>query len=427
MENGKGAMCLNDRLRLLGLGVLMAAMMFVAGCGQNNGASQKPSKPAPGVGVVTVQTHAIELFTALPGRTKPYRVAEIRPQVSGIVQKRAFKQGAEVDKGELLYQIDPKPYEASLAQAKAALAEAKAAVTSVAQRVERYKELIKINAISQQEYDNAKAKLARMQAQVQRAKAQVQTARIKLGYTSVESPISGLISRSYITEGALVTANQAQKLAQVTQLDPIYVDIPRSTEQILKLKRAFKQGALNKSDSGGAKVTLLQGNGQEYAHTGTIKFSGVTVDPGTASVVLRAKFPNPEHELMPGMFVRVRLSEGVRQNAILVPQQGVVHDDSGQPYALVVGKKNRLKKRTLEIDRAIGTYWLVTDGLSEGDRVLVTGRQRARAGMKVKPEPADIPNKLTGEVALPGPAHIVTPESSSDRTQSSAQVETSHG
>lgn len=409
------------------VGALLAALLLLVGCSDADTGSGQTQRPPPEVGVVTLQAQPVQLFTVLPGRTSPYRVAEIRPQVDGIVLERRFDEGAEVEVGQVLYRIDAKPYRAELAQAKAELAAAKAAVSAVAQQARRYAKLVKSNAISQQQYDNAMAELAQKRAQIQVAEARLQAARINLDYTSVESPIDGRISRSYITVGALVTANQAQPLAQVTQLDPIYVDIPRSAEAVLRLKRAFEQGRLQQAGPEQARVTLLLGDGREYPHQGKLQFSDVTVNRDTGSVILRARFPNPEHDLLPGMFVRVRLSEGVKQHALLVPQQAVVHDQMGQAVALVVDEQDRLEQRVLDIGRAIGNAWLVTDGLSAGDRVLVTGRQVARAGMRVKPVPAEIrpwPNAGSKPV---GPAGAIAPDDGRDGEHSSQRVDAAHG
>lgn len=405
-------------------GVVFAAIFFVGGCAED--ANKTAHTPPPEVGVVTIQAQPVELFTVLPGRTSPYRVAEIRPQVDGIVLERTFEEGAKVEAGQKLYQIDPKPYQAELARAKAELAAAKAAVTAVAQRAKRYAELVESHAISQQQYDNVEAELAQKQAQIKVAEARLQAARINLDYTTVESPIDGRISRSYITVGALVTGNQAQALAQVTRLDPIYVDIPRAAEDVLRLKRAFEQGRLQQAGSSPARVTLLLGDGREYAHQGKLQFSDVTVNPDTGSVTLRAKFPNPEHDLLPGMFVRVRLSEGVKNQALLVPQQAVTHDRMGQALTLVVGEHDRLEQRVLEIGRAIGNAWLVTDGLAAGDQVLVTGRQVAHAGMQVAPVPANIePGRNTGTKQV-GPAGGIASNDGADDQHSSEGAGANH-
>lgn len=413
------------RVNWFGLVSLAAVLMVAGGCSDNAGGEEKSSKP-PEVGVVTLQARSVELFTELPGRTSPYRVAEVRPQVDGIVQKRAFKGGAQVESGQTLYRIDPKPYRAEFESAKADLAQARAAVRSVAQRAERYADLVDSKAVSQQEYDDVKSELAQKRAQVKVAEAAVQSARINLDYSTIESPIDGRIGRSFITEGALVTANQSRAMAQVTQLDPIYVDISRSSDEVLRLKRAFEQGELKKAGPGQAKVTLRLETGREYAHDGKLQFSDVTVSPDTGSVTLRAKFPNPDRDLLPGMFVRARLSEGVKQNALLVPQQGVSHNRKGEPTALVVQDNNKLNRRTLETDRAIGSFWLVTDGLEAGDRVVVSGHQGAETGKKVRTVDAEIPNEPgderdEGAKDEAGPSGRVAPGKSPDSDKADQQ------
>lgn len=414
-------MRVNSRLLLSELLALFALTALAFGCSDGDGEPES-SSPAE-VGVVTVQTQPVELFTELPGRTAPYRVAEVRPQVNGIVQKRAFEEGAQVESGQTLYRIDPKPYRAELERAKADLAQARAAVTSVAQRAERYADLVDSNAVSQQEYDDVKAELAQKRAQVQVAEAGLETARINLDYSTIESPIDGRIGRSFITEGALVTANQSQAMAQVTQLDPIYVDISRSSDEVLRLKRAFERGDLKKAGPGQAKVVLLLEDGSEYGHAGELQFSDVTVDPGTGSVTLRAKFPNPDHDLLPGMFVRARLSEGVKDDALLVPQQGVTHNREGEATALVVNDKGKVERRRLQARQAIDSFWLVTDGLSTGDQVIVSGLQGVSPGDEADPVPAEIPNKPESvEAAAPDQNN-----GGSDNTASADQGAAEHG
>lgn len=406
--------------------VALTMALLAVGCGESGGQTQQAAPPTE-VGVVTVDARAVELFTELPGRTAAYRVAEVRPQVDGIVQNRAFEEGAQVEAGQTLYRIDPKPYRAEFRRAKADLAQAKAAVTSVARRAERFAELVDSNAVSQQEYDDAKAELQQRRAQVEVAEAALETARINLDYTGVEAPIAGRIGRSFFTEGALVTANQSQPLAQVTQLDPIYVDISRSSDEVLRLKRAFERGDLKKMGSGQARVTLLLEGGREYDHAGRLQFSDVTVEPGTGSVTLRARFPNPERDLLPGMFVRARVSEGIKENAVLVPQQGVAHNRKGEPTALVVGDDNKLEKRLLSTDRAIGSYWLVTDGLNADEQVVVTGRRGVEPGSAVKPVPAEIPNKPGKDRSESGPAGELVPGQSSSGDTAGQQDAASNG
>jgi len=302
----------------------------------------------------------------------------VRPQVNGIILKRLFVEGSEVKAGQQLYQIDPAPYKASYDSAVAANASARALW-------ERYKPLAEANAVSKQDYDNAVA--SHLQAQ-----AAMETARINLIYTRVLSPITGHISRSLITEGALVTANQTTAIANVQQLDPVYVDVTQPITTLLRLKREAAAGLLTQNEAGKAQVRLRLEDGSDYAHPGTLEFSEVTVDQGTGSVTLRALVPNPDRLLLPGMFVREEIQEGVRQGAVLAPQQGISHDQKGKPNALVVGPDNTVEVRSLETDRAIGDQWLVTSGLKPGDRVIVEGIQSAKPGAKVVPEeyrPAD--------------------------------------
>jgi membrane fusion protein, multidrug efflux system len=337
-----------------------------------------PAPPPPKVSVVTVQAQAVPITTELPGRVAGFRYADVRPQVNGIILKRLFVEGSEVKAGQQLYQIDPAPYQASYDSAVAADASARALW-------ERYKPLAEANAVSKQDYDNAVA--SHLQAH-----AAVETARINLIYTRVLAPITGHISRSSITEGALVTANQTTAIANVQQLDPVYVDVTQPITTLLRLKREAAAGLLKQNETGKAQVRLQLEDGTDYTHPGTLEFSEVTVDQGTGSVTLRALVPNPERLLLPGMFVREVIQEGVRQGAVLAPQQGVSHDQKGEANALVVGPDNTVELRTVETDRAIGDQWLVTSGLKPGDRVIVEGIQSAKPGAKVAPEeyrPAD--------------------------------------
>jgi len=356
------------RLALLG-------MVLLAGCEHK---APPPVPPPPKVSVVTVQAQAVPITTELPGRVAGYRYADVRPQVNGIILKRLFVEGSDVKAGQQLYQIDAAPYQASYDSAVAADASARALA-------ERYKPLAEANAVSKQDYDNAVA--SHLQA-----RAAVETARINLIYTRVLSPITGRIGRSLITEGALVTANQAAAIATVQQLDPAYVDVTQPITTLLRLKREAAAGLLRQNAAGKAQVRVRLEDGSDYAHPGTLEFSEVTVDEGTGSVTLRALMPNPERLLLPGMFVREQIQEGVRQGAVLAPQQGISHDQKGTPNALVVGPDDTVELRTLETDRAIGDQWLVTSGLKPGDRIIVEGIQSARPGAKVAPEeyrPAD--------------------------------------
>ncbi len=348
---------------------LLSALALI-GCSQK--AAPTPASRPPLVSVVTVKAQSVPVTTELPGRIAAVRVAEVRPQVNGIVVKRLFVEGGEVKAGQQLYQIDPAPYEATYHSALAAAASARSLA-------ERYKPLADANAVSKQDYDNAVA--SDLQAQ-----AAVEAARINLRYTRVLSPISGRVGRSTVTEGALVTANQPAALATVQQLDRVYVDVTQPSGTLLRLKREAAAGQLRQSEAGRTAVSLRLEDGTEYGHVGTLQFSEVTVDESTGSVTLRALFPNPDRILLPGMFVRERIQDGVRLGALLVPQQGVGHNAKGDPTALVVGTDNTIAVRLLKTDRAVGDRWLVSAGLQEGDRVVVEGLQLAQPGSKVSPE-----------------------------------------
>jgi membrane fusion protein, multidrug efflux system len=344
------------------------AATLLAGCSHQ----AAPPSAKPHVSVVTLQSQAVPIVTELPGRVAAHRTADVRPQVNGIILRRLFVEGSEVKKGQQLYQIDPAPYQAAYDSAVAGQASARALA-------ERYKPLVESNAVSKQDYDNAVA--ARLQAD-----AAVETARINLIYTKVLSPISGRIGRSLITEGALATANQATALATVQELEPIYVDVSQPTSTLLRLEREAAAGLLKQDQTGKPQVRLRLEDGTDYGHPGTLEFSEVTVDEGTGSVTLRALMPNPERILLPGMFVREEIQEGVRQDAVLAPQQGISHNQKGEPTALIVDRDGTVALRVLTTDRAIGDQWLVTSGLAPGDRVIVEGLQFARPGATVVPE-----------------------------------------
>ncbi len=358
----------------------MIAAALVSGCGKSE---QRRPPPMASVDVVTLHTGPVVMTTELPGRLTAHRVAEIRPQVSGLVLKRLFTEGDMVRAGQQLYQIDPKPYEASLASAKATVAKARAAVVSAQLMVKRYRPLAKAFAVSQQDLDNAVATLAQDEADVASGEATVQTAAINLAYTRMYAPISGHTGRSSVTEGALVTQNQTDSLVTVTELDPIYVDVTQPAGTAIRLKREYTAGQLEAAGADAAAVSLVLEDGTPYEQRGKLLFSEVNVDQSTGSVTLRALFPNPQGLLLPGMFVREQIVEGVRQHGLLVPQRGVTHDERGQPTAMVVGPDDKVQLRSLVTDRAIGTDWLVTKGLQAGDRVIVAGVQMARPGAKV--------------------------------------------
>ncbi|AMG57830.1 efflux RND transporter periplasmic adaptor subunit [Pantoea vagans] len=374
--------------KIRGLSPLAAVLMLsgsflLTGCDNNK--SEQAAQQPPAVGVVTLKTEPLKISTELPGRTSAYRVAEVRPQVSGIILKRNFVEGSDVKAGQSLYQIDPATYQAAYDSAKGDLTQAQANARIAQLTVKRYKPLLGTKYISQQDYDTAVATAAQNDAAVQVAKANVETARINLAYTKVTSPISGRIGKSSVTEGALVQSAQTTALATVQQLDPMYVDVTQSSEDFMRLRSELESGQLKQND-GKANVTLLMQNGSSYAQTGTLEFSDVTVDETTGSITLRAIVPNPNHTLLPGMFVRARLDEGINPNAMLVPQQAVTRTPTGQATVMVVGADNKVQSRQVTTSQAIGDKWLVTDGVKAGERVISTGLQRAKPGAQVTPQ-----------------------------------------
>jgi membrane fusion protein (multidrug efflux system) len=366
------------------LAALLAAL-FLAACDSGQQAGQQ--RPVPEVAFVTVQAESIMESTELPGRTSAFRVAEIRPQVNGLIQKRLFKEGSKVKAGQSLYQIDPAPFQAALDNAQAALGRAEANLPSLRSKAERYQSLLADKAVSQQDYDDAAAALAQTEADIKYYRASVKTARINLGYTKVIAPISGRVGRSSVTDGAIVTAYQAKALATIQQMDPIYVDVPQSTTELLRLKRSLSQGRLSRDGKNQNQVKLILEDGTPYPQEGTLQFRDVTVDPTTGSVILRMVFPNPDGILLPEMFVRVIVNEGVNNKALLVPQQAVSRTQKGDPYVMVVDAGNKVVLRMLTIERAIKDKWLVDGGLASGDRVIVEGLQKVRPGMVVKAVP----------------------------------------
>ncbi len=325
--------------------------------------------PPPKVGIVTLQAQAFTLTSELPGRTSAYRIAEVRPQVNGIILKRLFTEGREVKAGEQLYQIDPALYAATLKSAQATL-------QSSQSLADRYKQLVDEQAVSRQEFDEARAKQLE-------AEAALQTATINLRYTKVLAPIAGRIGRSAVSEGALVSDGQSNAMAVIQQLDPIYVDVTQSSLEILKLRNDLASGRLQKAGNNAATVKLLLEDGSEYPQAGKLEFSEVSVDPGTGSVTLRAVFPNPKHDLLPGMFVHAQLQAGVSAQAILAPQVGVTRNLQGKPTALVVNQNNQVELRELQAERTTGNAWLINQGLQAGDRLIVEGLQFVKPGISV--------------------------------------------
>lgn len=368
------------------IGVLVL-LLFLPGCGGTKGGG--PPGGMPEVAVVTVQPERVTLTTDLPGRVSAHLIAEVRPQVSGIIQKRLFTEGSDVRAGETLYQIDPATYEAAYAAARAALARAEGNVVSIRSRAQRYRELAPANAVSKQDLDDVLAVLAQAEAEIEANKAATEAARINLAYTNVKAPIAGRIGKSNVTVGALVTANQPNPLSVIQQLDPIYVDATQSSASLLQLKRNLSSGRIKDGGKEGTKVKLLLEDDTPYQGEGTLKFSDVTVDPSTGSLTLRMIFPNPRHILLPGMYVRAVIQEGVVAGVILAPQQGVSRDPKGNPVALIVNGENKVEPRLLTLDRAIGNKWLVLSGLKAGDRVIVEGLQKVRPGVPVKVVPFD--------------------------------------
>lgn len=383
--------------------LLLLGALMLTGCGKEDKHAGPPKKQ-PEVGVVRITPQAVTLTTELPGRTVAYRTAEVRPQVGGILQRRLFRETTQVKAGQPLYQIASAPFEATLKSAQASLARAEATLASNRLKVDRYRQLVSVNAISKQEYDDARASLRQNEAAIGEARAAIQAARINVGYTRVSAPISGQIGRSLVTEGALVTADQPTPLTTITQLDPIYVDISQPATELLRLRRELDSGKLQRVDGGAAKVHLILEDGSSYGQPGKMEITEVTVDPGTGAVVLRAVFPNSDRMLLPGMFVRARLQEGVRENAILAPQQGITRNPQGQPTALVVGLGNKVEQRVLKTERAVGNKWLVSEGLQSGDQLITEGLQFIHPGDVVRVKPAtNVGGPATPQPGSPAP------------------------
>lgn len=372
----------------------VVSVLLLTACGSKSVPVDPMAAQGPvEVGVITVDVADVALTVELPGRTSAFRKAEVRPQVTGIIQKRLFEEGTEIEAGAQLYQIDAATYQAAEATAKAELARAEANIAATEARAKRYEDLASKQAISRQDYDDAIAALGQARASLAAGKAAVTAAGINLQYTKVMAPISGVIGKSSVTEGALVTAGQAEPLAIIQQLDPIYVDVSQSATQLLQLRRAILDGSVAKAEA--AKVRLLLDDGSFYEHEGELQFSEVGVDESTGTVVLRAIFPNPDRLLLPGMFVRAQVQEGMRADAMLVPQRGISRDRSGNATALVVNSAGEVELRQLRTSRAVGNQWVVEEGLSVGDAVIVEGLQKIRVGVKVNAVPAQIATNNT--------------------------------
>src|SRR5690606_11987678 len=362
---------------------LFTAVVLLAACSEPQ--PDEVAQPIPQVGVISVEAQHFVVTTELPGRTRAYRVAEVRPQVNGIIQKRLFEEGSEVKAGQQLYQIDAAVYEAAVKSAEATQ-------LSASTLAERYGVLVEDRAVSRQAYDEARA--AKLQAD-----AALERARIDLRYTRVSAPISGRIGRSAVTEGALVSNGQAQPLATIQQLDPIYVDVTQPARDMLALRRDLDSGRLEKAGENAARAVLRLDDGSEYEHEGRLEFSEVSVDESTGSVTLRAVFPNPDRILLPGMFVHAQLVAGARSDAILVPQQGVTRNPRGQAVAMVVNDQNQVEQRIIQTDRTVGNRWLVSDGLKVGDRLITEGLHMVQPGIQGEPVPAANVDDATGTAA----------------------------
>jgi len=360
--------------------ILLPSVLAIAlsACG---GDGAPPARAAAAVTVVTLKTAPVTLTRELPGRTSPYLVAEVRPQVSGIVKRRLFEEGGLVTAGQPLYQLDDAALRADASSANAQLARALATLESARLTAARIAQLAKIDAVSKQDNENAIAALRQAEADVGVARAALQGINVTLDYARITAPISGHIGMSSVTRGALVTANQAQPLATVQQLDPIHVDLTQSASELLELRRSMAAGTVEQAD---LPVTILLQDGTPYPHAGTLAFSEVTVDPSTGSFALRVVVPNPDMMLMPGMYVRAVIASGIRQNAILVPQQGITRDPKGNATALVVAEDGNAAVRQVQVGRTIGSQWLVEGGLEAGDQVIISGLQKVKPGAPVQ-------------------------------------------
>ncbi|MHB9138682.1 MAG: efflux RND transporter periplasmic adaptor subunit [Victivallaceae bacterium] len=379
-------------------------VLLIAGCGkrppQMGGAHQMPP---PEVSVITIKAERATVSAELSGRTCAFLVAEVRPQVGGIIQKRLFEEGSDVKAGDLLYQIDPSLYEAAYGKAKADLAKAEAHAVPLRTKVERNKKLVKANAVSQQNYDDMLGELNTAEADIAVAKSVLEAARINLAYTSVTAPISGRTGKSHVTVGALVTANHLTPLTTIQQINPIYVDATQSSANFLRLKQEISTGLIKTENSDKAKVKLFLEDGTPYPQQGNLKFRDVSVDQNTGSFILRMVFPNPDNTLLPGMFVRATTEEGVIEHAILVPQQAVMRDMRGNPYVILADKDGNIMQSQLTLDRSIGNKWLVKSGLKPGERVIVEGFQSLRPGVnKVTPVDIETENAQKVKAAKPG-------------------------
>jgi membrane fusion protein (multidrug efflux system) len=383
-------------LKPVACGVLLA--LALAACSKQN---NKPAAMTAEVGYIVVQPQHQAVSTELPGRTTAYLSADIRPQISGIIQKRLFKEGSTVEQGQALYQIDPASYQAAYDSAKASLLKSEATLAAATLKAQRYIELNKIDAVSKQDNDDMQSTLHQDQADVEVARAALKTAKINLDYTRIMSPISGRIEQSTVTPGALVVADQTTALTTVQKIDPIYVDVTQSSVDLLRLRKELASGKIKKSGANAATIKILLEDGSVYSQTGKLEFSGLSVDTGTGMITLRAVVPNPDGILLPGAYVRAVLEEGVDDNAILVPQKSVSRDATGAASALVLGQAGKVEQRTLTVARSVGNNWWVTAGLNAGDKVIVDGLQKVN--------PGDTPNGVDMNDASNKTAPAATP------------------
>ncbi|MGH8806249.1 MAG: efflux RND transporter periplasmic adaptor subunit [Noviherbaspirillum sp.] len=373
--------------RLVPLAAAACMVSLLAACGDKlPGAKAQNGMPPPEVAVVTVAPEQVVLSTELPGRSAATRVAQVRARVPGIVLQRVFREGSDVKAGDVLFRIDPGPFQASFNSAQAAVAKAEANVAQANLKVQRFKPLVETNAISKQEFDDAQTAQKQAAADLASAKAAQETARLNLGYATVTAPISGRIGRAQVTEGALVGQGEATPLASIQQLDPIYVNLTQSSSELMQLQRAMANGQLKRVGKDQVKLTLVTEDGQPYPHAGKLLFSDVAVDESSGAITLRAEFPNPDKLLLPGMYVRVRLEQATLENAIRVPQQAVQRDPAGASV-LLVGPDDKVKPQAVKVNASQGSDWIVTEGLKAGDRVIVEGLQKAQPGTTVTPVP----------------------------------------
>ena len=397
-------MTTHEQIKSIAAGML-CGLLILTGCGQGGNTGKGRAGGPPAVAVVTVQPQQVLVTTELSGRTSANLIAEVRPQVGGIIQQRLFTEGSDVKAGQVLFKIDPAHYQAVYDNAKAALGRSEANLSAIKLRAERMRELVAEKAVSQQEYDDATAALKQNQADIQFWRATLETASINLKYTSVTAPISGRIGKSNVTVGALVTAHQPVPLATIQQLDPMYVDVPQATTELLRMQRHLAEGRLHRNGQLRNKVQILLEDNTRYPYDGALQFRDVTVNQTTGSVILRVIVPNPKGVLLPGMFIRAVVEEGINKNALLVPQQGVSRDPKGNPYCLIAGAAGKVEQRPITIERAVGNQWLVTEGLAPGEQVIVEGILQAKPGATVKVVPfVDNAGKTGGETGPAPPA-----------------------